>query len=103
MLPTPANPVGNIEEWLGNLESEMQRSVRRECRVAATGVGSCHWNALLTEAGKVVKVNNDILLRDMWNLELHKLPDLVGDTADPAKQEDRMEKATKKIAAFRDS
>ncbi len=97
MLHTPVNPMGNIEEWLGNLESEMQRSVRRECRVAATDVGSRHWNALLTEVGKVVKVNNDILLRDMWNLELHELPDLVGDTADPAKQEDRMEKAIRKI------
>ncbi len=86
VLHTPGNPGGrgNIEEWLRNLESERQRRMRRESRVAATGVGSCHWNALLTEAGKIAKLNNDTLFRDMWNPELHKLSDLVGDTANIA-------------------
>ena len=39
----------------------------------------------------------DILLRDMWNLELHKNPDFVEDTADQAKQEMKMENTLKKL------
>ena len=38
-----------------------------------------------------------ILLRDMWNLELHKNPDFVEDTADQAKQEMKMENTLKKL------
>ena len=34
-LTTPVMASGNIEDWLTNLESEMQKSVRRECRLAA--------------------------------------------------------------------
>ena len=32
---------GNIEEWLQNLEVEMQRSVRRECRKPGVVVSAC--------------------------------------------------------------
>jgi len=34
-LTTPVMAVGNIEDWLLALEYEMQRSVRRECRIAS--------------------------------------------------------------------
>jgi len=34
-LVTPTMAQGNIEEWLLALEYEMQRSVRRECRICA--------------------------------------------------------------------
>eukprot|EP00439_Symbiodinium_sp_Y106_P021759 s5173_g2.t1 len=38
ILQAPVMAQGNIEDWLQNLEAEMQRSVRRECRLAA---GEC--------------------------------------------------------------
>jgi len=56
-----------------------------------------HWTQLLGLCGKSIRVHNDILLRDMWNLELHKFPDNVEDTADQAKQELKMENTLKKI------
>ncbi|CAE7756669.1 ODA2, partial [Symbiodinium necroappetens] len=40
ILQAPVMAQGNIEEWLQNLEAEMQRSVRRECRLAAGECGS---------------------------------------------------------------
>jgi len=39
-LATPVNAQGNIEDWLLALESEMQRSIRRECRFASHDCGS---------------------------------------------------------------
>lgn len=57
-----------------------------------------HWTQLMNLCGKAIVVHPDILLRDMWNLELHKFPDVVEDTADQAKQESKMEKTIKKIA-----
>ena len=47
--------------------------------------------------GKSVAVGPNILLRDMWNMELHKSPDAVEDTADQAKQEAKMEKTLAKL------
>ena len=47
-------------------------------------------------------IPKDILLRDMWNLELHKNPDFVEDTADQAKQEMKMENTLKKLQKDRD-
>eukprot|EP00928_Gymnodinium_smaydae_P031098 TRINITY_DN22944_c0_g2_i2.p1 TRINITY_DN22944_c0_g2~~TRINITY_DN22944_c0_g2_i2.p1 ORF type:complete len:3465 (-),score=972.42 TRINITY_DN22944_c0_g2_i2:18-9410(-) len=38
-LQTPTMALGNIEDWLLQLEAEMQRSVRRECRVCSMEVG----------------------------------------------------------------
>jgi dynein heavy chain len=47
-LQTPVMAVGNIEEWLLECEREMQRSVRRECRICSleltqicNGLGVC--------------------------------------------------------------
>jgi len=34
-MQTPVIAMGNIEDWLLALETEMQRSVRRECRIAS--------------------------------------------------------------------
>jgi dynein heavy chain len=39
-MATPVMAQGNIEDWLYALESEMQRSVRRECRYASHDIGS---------------------------------------------------------------
>ncbi|CAE7831418.1 ODA11 [Symbiodinium sp. CCMP2592] len=56
-----------------------------------------HWAQLMDQCGKSITVTPDILLRDMWNLELHKNPDFVEDTADQAKQEMKMENTLKKL------
>eukprot|EP00435_Cladocopium_sp_Y103_P012255 s4673_g3.t1 len=40
ILQQPVTAHGNIEEWLQNLETEMQRSVRRDCRKAANECGN---------------------------------------------------------------
>jgi dynein heavy chain len=58
-----------------------------------------HWTQLMELCGKAIQVNPDILLRDMWNLELHKFPDAVEDTADQAKNEAKMEMTLKKLTA----
>eukprot|EP00397_Hematodinium_sp_SG-2012_P000031 GEMP01000031.1.p1 GENE.GEMP01000031.1~~GEMP01000031.1.p1 ORF type:complete len:4639 (+),score=1050.01 GEMP01000031.1:391-14307(+) len=39
-MQTPVMAQGNIEDWLLGLESEMQRSVRRECRLCAHDTGA---------------------------------------------------------------
>ena len=39
-LGTPVSAVGNIESWLLQLESEMQKAVRRECRACSATTGS---------------------------------------------------------------
>jgi len=57
-----------------------------------------HWTQLMELCGKSITVTPDILLRDMWNLELHKFSDAVEDTADQAKQESKMEATLKKIS-----
>eukprot|EP00820_Chromera_velia_P029268 Cvel_12266.t1-p1 / transcript=Cvel_12266.t1 / gene=Cvel_12266 / organism=Chromera_velia_CCMP2878 / gene_product=Dynein gamma chain, flagellar outer arm, putative / transcript_product=Dynein gamma chain, flagellar outer arm, putative / location=Cvel_scaffold794:55107-67642(+) / protein_length=1727 / sequence_SO=supercontig / SO=protein_coding / is_pseudo=false len=41
-LSTPVKAEGNIEDWLGSLEREMQRSIRRECRNCALDSGSVY-------------------------------------------------------------
>lgn len=56
-----------------------------------------HWAQLMDQCGKSITVTPEILLRDMWNLELHKNPDFVEDTADQAKQEMKMENTLKKL------
>eukprot|EP00972_Heterocapsa_arctica_P051186 7524576-Heterocapsa_arctica.AAC.1 len=38
-MVTPVMAMGNIEDWLLALEAEMQRSVRKECRIASLEVG----------------------------------------------------------------
>ena len=38
-MVTPVMALGNIEDWLLALEAEMQRSVRKECRIASLEVG----------------------------------------------------------------
>ena len=49
--------------------------------------------------GKSVTIDKNILLRDMWNMELHKTPDAVEETADQAKQEAKMEITLGKLNA----
>lgn len=39
-MQTPVMAQGNIEDWLLALEFEMQRSVRRECRICSHDVGA---------------------------------------------------------------
>ena len=56
-----------------------------------------HWTQLMMLMGKAVAVSPTILLRDMWNMELHKNPDAVEETADQAKQEAKMEKLLAKL------
>jgi dynein heavy chain len=57
-----------------------------------------HWTQLMGLCGKNITVTPDVLLRDMWNLELHKFPDACEDTADQAKQEAKMEVTIAKIS-----
>ncbi|CAK0855452.1 unnamed protein product [Prorocentrum cordatum] len=38
-MQVPVMAIGNIEDWLLALEAEMQRSVRRECRIASLEIG----------------------------------------------------------------
>lgn len=33
-----------------------------------------HWSMLMSLCGKNAQVTDDVLLRDMWNMELHKFP-----------------------------
>merc|ERR1711915_519808 len=56
-----------------------------------------HWSQLMEMCGKCVQVSDSILLRDMWNMELHKFPDIVEETAEQAKQEAKMEKTLLKL------
>jgi dynein heavy chain len=51
-LSTPTMAVGNIEDWLLALEYEMQRSIRRECRIASLDVGALMNGLSLTDFGK---------------------------------------------------
>jgi dynein heavy chain, axonemal len=39
-LPQPVMAVGNIEDWLCALEAEMQRGVRKECKIACADCGN---------------------------------------------------------------
>ncbi len=56
-----------------------------------------HWTQLMGLTGKTVAISGALLLRDMWNMELHKNPDAVEETADQAKQEAKMEKTLAKL------
>lgn len=56
-----------------------------------------HWSALMQVCGKAVTVSPAMLLRDMWNMELHKCSEAVEDTTDQAKQEAKMEKTIAKL------
>ncbi|CAD7974700.1 unnamed protein product [Amoebophrya sp. A25] len=58
-----------------------------------------HWIQLMGLTGKSVTIDKNILLRDMWNMELHKTPDAVEETADQAKQEAKMEVTLGKLNA----
>lgn len=50
-----------------------------------------HWRTLMELCGKNVEVNDSILLRDMWNMELHRFPTEVEDIGEQSKQEAKME------------
>jgi dynein heavy chain len=50
-MQTPVMAVGNIEDWLLALEYEMQRSVRRECRISALEVGQLMNGLSLSDFG----------------------------------------------------
>ncbi|CAJ1331853.1 unnamed protein product [Effrenium voratum] len=56
-----------------------------------------HWTALVTLCGKPVTVTNDLLLRDMWTLELYKHPLEVEEIGEQAKQEAKMEATIAKL------
>merc|ERR1719506_1704282 len=56
-----------------------------------------HWSQLMDLCGKNVTVTNDITLRDMWNMELHKAPEAVEEITDQAKQEAKMEVTLAKL------
>lgn len=49
LLSNPVKVEGNIEEWLRSLESQMQKSVRRECKYAAHESGSIYTQMTLRE------------------------------------------------------
>merc|ERR1719174_1978834 len=51
-LQVPTMAVGNIEDWLLALESEMQRSVRRECRIASMETGAIGVGLTVIDFGK---------------------------------------------------
>ena len=52
-LVAPTMAVGNIEDWLGALETEMQRSVRKECKVACADTGHASKNQLKCKVEKL--------------------------------------------------
>jgi dynein heavy chain len=51
-LSSPIMAVGNIEDWLLELEYEMQRSIRRECRICSLEVGQVMNGLSLEDFGK---------------------------------------------------
>ncbi|CAJ1336415.1 unnamed protein product, partial [Effrenium voratum] len=51
-LQSAVQAQGNIEDWLLALETEMQRSVRRECRFCSMECGQVLNGLTLTEFGK---------------------------------------------------
>jgi dynein heavy chain len=50
-MQVPVMASGNIEDWLLALGAEMQRSVRRECRITSLEVGQLLNGLSLTEFG----------------------------------------------------
>ncbi|CAK0896951.1 unnamed protein product, partial [Prorocentrum cordatum] len=56
-----------------------------------------HWAALMAICGRTVQVHSGMLLRDVWNLELHKLSAEVQDLGEQAKQEEQMEAKLSKL------
>ncbi|CDI82587.1 hypothetical protein EAH_00029220 [Eimeria acervulina] len=48
-LSAPVKVEGNIEDWLRSLESQMQKSIRRECKYAAHESGSIYSQMTLRE------------------------------------------------------
>ncbi|CDI77652.1 hypothetical protein EPH_0029460 [Eimeria praecox] len=48
-LSNPVKVEGNIEDWLRSLESQMQKSIRRECKYAAHESGSIYSQMTLRE------------------------------------------------------
>jgi dynein heavy chain len=51
-LQVPTMAVGNIEDWLLALEFEMQRSIRRECRIASMETSSLMLGLTVADFGK---------------------------------------------------
>eukprot|EP00971_Amphidinium_carterae_P315679 6274895-Amphidinium_carterae.1 len=45
-MQTPVMASGNIEDWLLALETEMQKSVRRECKISSLDSGALLSNGL---------------------------------------------------------
>jgi dynein heavy chain len=69
-LSKPVMAVGNIEEWLLELEGEMQRSVRRECRICSLeltqickGLGVCDF------ANKSIAQVSILGIQMVWTLD----------------------------------
>ncbi|CAE8676112.1 unnamed protein product, partial [Polarella glacialis] len=63
-----------------------------------TSMRSRHWAMLMKLCGKNVEVTSNILLRDMWNLELSKFPNEVEDIGEQARQESKMEAMIEKLS-----
>jgi len=70
-LQTPVQAQGNIEDWLLALESEMQRSVRRECRICSMECGQVADNSMnMTDFGKKCIAQVSLLgIQLIWTAE----------------------------------
>lgn len=72
-LQTPVNAIGNIEDWLLTLEAEMQRSVRRECRIASLETGQVMNGLSLTDFGNKSKAQVALLgIQLVWTVDFEE-------------------------------
>ena len=72
-LCSPMMASGNIEDWLSLLESEMQKAVRRECRVAAQQTGSVMVTMTLKEfADKFIAQVALLGIQIIWTVDFQE-------------------------------
>jgi dynein heavy chain len=57
-----------------------------------------HWNSIMELCGKEMEVDEHLLLRDMWNMDMHRFQSDVEDIAEQAKQEAKMESTLHTLA-----
>jgi len=72
-LTTPVMAQGNIEDWLLALEGEMQRSIRRECRIASLEVGAILNGLTMTDFGNKSIAQVSLLgIQFVWTMDFQE-------------------------------
>lgn len=59
-----------------------------------------HWNKIRKEVKKDIKINDELVIRKIWELKLYDIKDKVDDITEMAKNEAKMELGIKKIVDF---